>query len=231
MEHCFTSLSAQSWQYRDRRKPEAGAMSYRYFERFFIRVLYSTHRQHCTIHAFEQLGALYMHKHDDKYPSRRGFEPGTSRLQARLESLWSLQFVVSCRFSFSFQIIFIYDPCNRVFRKQKWIIIELVSEQNKSANIVFCLQSSLGGQPAVHYGSSQRSSFGSQERSSRGSSQCLKLDLDRRCHGNASCWSIYPVTCSKFNYMYNLRTIPGIQFKQITIIAQKREIFICPMLD
>ena len=33
------------------------------------------------IHAFEQFGTLYMHNHDDKYPARPGFEPGTSRLQ------------------------------------------------------------------------------------------------------------------------------------------------------
>ena len=31
-EYCFTSLSAQSWQYRDRRKPEAGTTPYSYFE-------------------------------------------------------------------------------------------------------------------------------------------------------------------------------------------------------
>ena len=31
-EYCFTSLSAQSWQYRDRRKPEAGIVPYSYFE-------------------------------------------------------------------------------------------------------------------------------------------------------------------------------------------------------
>ena len=31
-EYCFTSLSAQSWQYRDRRKPEAETMPYSYFE-------------------------------------------------------------------------------------------------------------------------------------------------------------------------------------------------------
>ena len=31
-EYCFTSLSAQSWQYCDRRKPEAGTMPYSYFE-------------------------------------------------------------------------------------------------------------------------------------------------------------------------------------------------------
>ena len=51
--------------------------------RMTSRVLYSTqyHRQHCTLHALEQFGALYMHNHDDKYPSRPGFEPGTPRLQ------------------------------------------------------------------------------------------------------------------------------------------------------
>ena len=31
-EFCFTLLSAQSWLYRDRRKPEAGTMPYSYFE-------------------------------------------------------------------------------------------------------------------------------------------------------------------------------------------------------
>ena len=31
-EYCFTSLSVQSWQYRDRRKPEAGTIRYSYFE-------------------------------------------------------------------------------------------------------------------------------------------------------------------------------------------------------
>ena len=31
-EYCLTSLSVQSWQYRDRRKPEAGTMPYSYFE-------------------------------------------------------------------------------------------------------------------------------------------------------------------------------------------------------
>ena len=42
------------------------------------RVLYSAqyHRQHCTLQAIEQFGALYMHNHDDKYPSPLGFEPG-----------------------------------------------------------------------------------------------------------------------------------------------------------
>ena len=38
------------------------------------RVLYSAqyHRQHFTLYAFEQFGALYMHNHDAKYPSRPG---------------------------------------------------------------------------------------------------------------------------------------------------------------
>ena len=47
--------------------------------RMTSRVLYSAqyHRQHCTLHVFEQ----YMHNHDDNYPARPGFEPGTSRLQ------------------------------------------------------------------------------------------------------------------------------------------------------
>ena len=31
-EYCFTSLSAQSWQYRNRRKPEDETMPYSYFE-------------------------------------------------------------------------------------------------------------------------------------------------------------------------------------------------------
>ena len=51
-------------------------------------VLYSAqyHRQHCTLHAFEQFGALYMHNHDEKYTSRPGFEPGTPRLQAPVDT-------------------------------------------------------------------------------------------------------------------------------------------------
>ena len=52
--------------------------------RMISRVLYSAqyHRQHCTLHAFEQFGALYMHNHDDKYLSQPRFEPGTPMLQA-----------------------------------------------------------------------------------------------------------------------------------------------------
>ena len=56
--------------------------------RMTSRVLYSAqyHRQYRTLHAFEQFGALYMHDHDDKYPSRPGFEPGTSKLQAPVDT-------------------------------------------------------------------------------------------------------------------------------------------------
>ena len=36
---------------------------------------------------FEQFGALYMHNHDDKYPARPGFEPGTFRLQAQIDTI------------------------------------------------------------------------------------------------------------------------------------------------
>ena len=52
------------------------------------RVLYCAqyHRQHCTLKTFEQSGTLYMHNHDDKYPARPGFEPGTSRLQAPVDT-------------------------------------------------------------------------------------------------------------------------------------------------
>ena len=56
--------------------------------RMTSRVLYSAqyHRQHCTPHAFEQFEALYMNNHDDKYPSRPGFESGTPMLQAPVDT-------------------------------------------------------------------------------------------------------------------------------------------------
>ena len=56
--------------------------------RMTSRVLYSAqyHRQHCTLQAFEQFGALYMHNHNDKYPAQPGFEPGTSRLPAPVDT-------------------------------------------------------------------------------------------------------------------------------------------------
>ena len=72
-EYCFTSPSAQSRQYRDRKKPEVGSMPHSY--RMTPRVLYSAqYRQHCTLQAFEQFGALYVHNLDDKHQTRSGFE-------------------------------------------------------------------------------------------------------------------------------------------------------------
>ena len=52
-EYLLTSLSAQSWQYCDRRRP--------YFFRMTSRVLYSAQYQsrYCTLQAFVQFGALY----------------------------------------------------------------------------------------------------------------------------------------------------------------------------
>ena len=83
-EYCFKSLSAQSWQYGDRKKPEVGTMPYFYL--MTSRVLYSAqyHRQHCTLQAFEQFSALYtcMYNIDDKYPTRPGFKPSTSEVRA-----------------------------------------------------------------------------------------------------------------------------------------------------
>ena len=35
-EYCITSLSVQSWQHRDRRKPESGTMPYSYFALLFL---------------------------------------------------------------------------------------------------------------------------------------------------------------------------------------------------
>ena len=43
-EYFFTPLSAQSWQYRDRKKPEAGIMPYYYFE--WLQGFFIVHRQH-----------------------------------------------------------------------------------------------------------------------------------------------------------------------------------------
>ena len=34
----------------------------------------------------KQFGAMYMHNYDYKYPARPGFEPGTSRLQAPIDT-------------------------------------------------------------------------------------------------------------------------------------------------
>ena len=39
-----------------------------------------------TFQSFEPFEALYMHNHDDKYPARSELEPGTSRLQALVDT-------------------------------------------------------------------------------------------------------------------------------------------------
>ena len=86
------------------RQKEAGSRYYALLLfRMTSRVLYSAqyHRQHCTLHAFEQFGTLFVHSpclwtvwstvmhshsHDDKYPSRPGFEPGTLMWQAPVDT-------------------------------------------------------------------------------------------------------------------------------------------------
>ena len=40
------------------------------------------HRHHCTLHTFQQFGALYMHNLDDKHPTRPGLEPSSSEFRA-----------------------------------------------------------------------------------------------------------------------------------------------------
>ena len=52
--------------------------------RMTSRALYSAqyYRQHCTLQAFQQFGALYMHNPDDKYLTRPGYGPSTSEFQA-----------------------------------------------------------------------------------------------------------------------------------------------------
>ena len=61
--------------------------------RMTSRILYSAqnYRQHCTLHTFEQFGALYIHHHDNKYLAQPGFELGTSRLQAPIDTNPQLQ--------------------------------------------------------------------------------------------------------------------------------------------
>ena len=87
-EYCFTSLSAQSWQYRDKWKPYVATVPYSY--RMTSRVLYSAqyYRQHCTLQAFEQFGALYrpIRNPNDKHPTQPGFEPSTSEFWATIGS-------------------------------------------------------------------------------------------------------------------------------------------------
>ena len=85
-EYCFTSLSAHWGNIATERSPKWGYALLLF--RMTSRVLYSArcHRHHCTLHSFEQFGALCMHNHDNKYPARTGFEPGTCRLQAPVDT-------------------------------------------------------------------------------------------------------------------------------------------------
>ena len=70
--HAITSLSVQSWQYRDKnkRKPKVETMPHSY--RMTLRVLYSSTID-STTHS-RQLWTLYMHNFDNKHLTRPGFE-------------------------------------------------------------------------------------------------------------------------------------------------------------
>ena len=85
-----TSTHRSGWVHNEAtsRQKEARSRDYALLLfRMTPRVLDSAqyHRQNCTLHAFEQLRARYMHNHDDKYPARKRFEPGTSWLQAPVD--------------------------------------------------------------------------------------------------------------------------------------------------
>ena len=58
-EYCFKSLSAKSWQYRDKRKPEIGTMPYFFWMTSMVFYSAQYHREHCKLQAFEQFGTLY----------------------------------------------------------------------------------------------------------------------------------------------------------------------------
>ena len=73
----FRTIMAISRQ-KEARSQDYALLLFRMTSRVFYSAQY--HRQHRTLQASEQFGALYMHNHDDKYPARPGFEPGTSRL-------------------------------------------------------------------------------------------------------------------------------------------------------
>ena len=55
-EYCLTSLSAQSWQYRDRREPKVETMPYSY--QMTSRVLYSA-----RYHFVDIVDCLWSHHH------------------------------------------------------------------------------------------------------------------------------------------------------------------------
>ena len=81
----FCTIMAISRQ-KEARSRDYALLLFRVNSRVLHSALY--HREHCTLHAFEQFGALYMYNHDDKYPARPGFKPDrpTSRLQAPVDT-------------------------------------------------------------------------------------------------------------------------------------------------
>ena len=111
------------------RQKEAKSLDYALLLfRLTSRVLYSAqyHRHHCTLHAFEQFRALYMHNHDDKYPSRPRFEPypqitspsryewgigdwaiGLPPCKAKSQYLLTLQISINCLLAFKNSIVFL----------------------------------------------------------------------------------------------------------------------------
>ena len=74
-KYSFTSLSAQLWQYRDRRNIKIRSMPC--CIEYILSVIYSAqyYIQHCTLQVFEQFGTLHMHSLDDKHPTRLRLEP------------------------------------------------------------------------------------------------------------------------------------------------------------
>ena len=65
------------------RKPGVGTTPYSYRMTSRVPMFHSVHdhRQHCTLQAFEQFGALYRHNPDDKHLTLPGFEPSTLEIQ------------------------------------------------------------------------------------------------------------------------------------------------------
>ena len=67
-EYCFTSPSAQSWQYRNRMETEVRLCpTLIEWLQGFSTVYMLYHRQHYTPRVFVQFGALYMHNLDDRW--------------------------------------------------------------------------------------------------------------------------------------------------------------------
>ena len=62
-------------------------MPYSYFE--WLQGLFIVHSIIGNA-AFKQFGALYMHNHDDKYPSRQEFEPGTPQVTSPSRYEWAI---------------------------------------------------------------------------------------------------------------------------------------------